>query len=42
LLLTPTEFSQSDNELPDYYELSDNYETTDDEHLNNESVVSQE
>ncbi|CAG8455052.1 21251_t:CDS:2 [Dentiscutata erythropus] len=42
LLLTPTEFSQSDNELPNYYKTSDDYETTDDEHLNNESVVSQE
>ncbi|CAG8544568.1 8617_t:CDS:2, partial [Scutellospora calospora] len=42
LLFTLTEFSQSDNELPDYYEASDDYETTDDEHLNNESVVSEE
>ncbi|CAG8653041.1 17343_t:CDS:1, partial [Dentiscutata heterogama] len=29
LLLTSTEFSQSDNKLPDCYEISDKYEMTD-------------
>ncbi|CAG8816302.1 7547_t:CDS:2, partial [Dentiscutata erythropus] len=42
-LLLSTEFSQFDNELSDVgdcYEISDDYETTDNEHSNNKSLNS--